>query len=759
MAVRNAVILSLSFVAAVSLLIITGASGGLCAGKGKKVVESDGNDLFFKGRALLIGCKKYPGYYRTVNGKKEPLQLNGPPNDVRLIKSLLEEKFNFDPNRITALSGWPRNKKRRPTRANIEREFQRLASVAEPGEQVVIFYAGHGSQQPANDDPLDQEPDNFDEILVPSDTIKWDDEKRSLTNVIVDDEIREWLRAIRSKGAFVWIIVDSCHSGTMTRGAPVHVMKFRYIPPSDLIPREEWVAAKQRTHVKAKTRGGLDVHEEGLDLELGGIVAMYAAQAGLLTPEGTFPPNSGTCHGLYTYTFAKIILQAESSLTYRELAARISASYGYPHPFIEGMPRDVDKEILGLRHWPERPRMLLGVKSEGGRLSLRAGHLHGILPGSILEVFPPAGKKGADNPIGHVKVISAAPLGSIVEPVAYGDLPSPRAEKLVPGCRCRTVFMDFGDMRLKVALQTVDRERVLPSEQDANITTHGSGKGPDKLEGILKEAIGKKENLVERVDNEAEADWFVRQIEDNVYLVPSSGWALSRPEGDKARESSSSIPPKYITTNLVKDLRKIARARNLLSISTQCSSKKSADGIVGIEVEPRLLSRSDDPVGEPIRFGPTGRTLRAGDIVGFKIKNKSRFPVDVTLLYIEDGYGITPIFPYSGISNRLNGGETLPPNYTSCAVKADVIERGQLVAIAVRAKPGEQRQDFSFLAQSKLERVTTRGPGEQLAAETPLGRLLESAMDGLNETRGLDPSELDSSYSLQHLSWTIVPDD
>ena len=39
-------------------------------------------------------------------------------------------------------------------------------------------------------------------------------------NAIVDDEIRIWVSAIRATGALVWVIVDTCHAGTMTRGAP-----------------------------------------------------------------------------------------------------------------------------------------------------------------------------------------------------------------------------------------------------------------------------------------------------------------------------------------------------------------------------------------------------------------------------------------------------------------------------------------------------------------------------------------------------------
>ena len=40
-------------------------------------------------------------------------------------------------------------------------------------------------------------------------------------NALVDDELGQKLDAIRAKGTFVWAIIDSCHSGTVTRGDSV----------------------------------------------------------------------------------------------------------------------------------------------------------------------------------------------------------------------------------------------------------------------------------------------------------------------------------------------------------------------------------------------------------------------------------------------------------------------------------------------------------------------------------------------------------
>ena len=62
-------------------------------------------------------------------------------------------------------------------------------------------------------------------------------------NAIVDNEIGAWLRAIAAKRAYVWVIFDCCHSGTMTRGAEL----VRELPPGMLVPREELDQARERT--------------------------------------------------------------------------------------------------------------------------------------------------------------------------------------------------------------------------------------------------------------------------------------------------------------------------------------------------------------------------------------------------------------------------------------------------------------------------------------------------------------------------------
>src|SRR5262249_53819919 len=145
----------------------------------------------------------------------------GPANDVVLLRETLVKHFGFAEGNIVTLSeqqGKDRGEKHYPTRKNIEREYKALADRAGAGDHVMIFMAGHGSPPPEDPNAAGAEPDGLDEIFLPRDVGKWDATAGKVANAIIDDELGEWLGAIRKKKASVWILVDACHSGTITRG-------------------------------------------------------------------------------------------------------------------------------------------------------------------------------------------------------------------------------------------------------------------------------------------------------------------------------------------------------------------------------------------------------------------------------------------------------------------------------------------------------------------------------------------------------------
>jgi hypothetical protein len=103
-----------------------------------------------------------------------------------------------------------------------------------PEDRVVFYFSGHGSNTPDLDG---DESDGVDEVLVTHDVRRVRrDGRAALTGVVTDDKLSSLIAAIPSEN--VWIIVDACHSGTVSRGVtmdnltlgtdPVFVKSFTY---------------------------------------------------------------------------------------------------------------------------------------------------------------------------------------------------------------------------------------------------------------------------------------------------------------------------------------------------------------------------------------------------------------------------------------------------------------------------------------------------------------------------------------------------
>ncbi len=150
-----------------------------------------------KNRALLIGV----GTYANLSAD---LFLKGPQNDVQLIKHLLQAKMGYQPDDIKILSD------KGATKQAIEDAFRSwLIEGTSEGDKVYFYFSGHGIQVRDLDG---DESDQTDEALAPYDLKIGEDD---FLNAITDDEIAKLLNDL--KGRAVTVVVDACHSGTITR--------------------------------------------------------------------------------------------------------------------------------------------------------------------------------------------------------------------------------------------------------------------------------------------------------------------------------------------------------------------------------------------------------------------------------------------------------------------------------------------------------------------------------------------------------------
>ncbi len=146
-----------------------------------------------------------------VNGAPNQRNLAGAVNDARRMADLATSSLGFPANDVVLLTDLD------ATRAGILKAFRKeLIEKTAPGDRVLFYYAGHGAQ--VSDVSGDETEDGLDEVLVPTDaSADLGAPDATLGGVVLDDEIDALVSEL--KGREVTVIVDACHSGTITRGA------------------------------------------------------------------------------------------------------------------------------------------------------------------------------------------------------------------------------------------------------------------------------------------------------------------------------------------------------------------------------------------------------------------------------------------------------------------------------------------------------------------------------------------------------------
>ncbi len=203
-------------------------------------------------KALLVGINKYP---------ESPLR--GCVNDVRAMKELLSKYGATADNVHVLLDG-------EGTREKILREVRWLVKGTAAGDVRLFHFSGHGTYVP--DESGDEK--NFrDECLVPVDNFA--------SGLLIDDELRKEYEKVHAEARLV-LIMDSCHSGTVSKGPRGERMRFLK-PPAGV---RKTIEKKRETFVaniaaKAeKALEGKDVSEAKKQATIAAMVKAAWAQMG-----------------------------------------------------------------------------------------------------------------------------------------------------------------------------------------------------------------------------------------------------------------------------------------------------------------------------------------------------------------------------------------------------------------------------------------------------------------------------------------------
>ncbi len=270
------------------------------------------HDASAKQRALLIGINDYLANDagQTATGGWVPQDLNGALNDVALMRSVLERRYGFPSESITILEN------EAATREAMLENLARIIADSGPGDTVYIHFSGHGSQV---EDRNGDETDGLDESILPYDARTGD------VPDITDDELGALLAGLKTDRA--WIVLDSCHSGTATRGA------------GQVLTRS----------VPLDPRG--DLYEAQPGPGAGSLEAPYVLMTGAAEYQSALdgPIDEGRHYGLFTLSMGRVMGQADAAIPARDLhhrvreeMARIGGQFGLyaiPEAQLEG-PED-----------------------------------------------------------------------------------------------------------------------------------------------------------------------------------------------------------------------------------------------------------------------------------------------------------------------------------------------------------------------------------------------------------------------------------
>ncbi|MDD4148798.1 MAG: caspase family protein [Bacteroidales bacterium] len=326
-------------------------------------------------------------------------------NDVPLIEKTLTE-LGFVETNVLYLADAD------ATKQGIVNAMQTLYSMVSAGDHVVIHYSGHGHQ--IFDDNED-EIDGLDEALVSYDAPMKMFEGYDGSLHFRDDELGEIINKFRIKlgsTGHILLFLDSCHSGTGTRGSA----KVRGGAPP-LIP-ENWSPKAKKDN---KVGFGISSNEgvtgaRGVTTEnLAKFVVFSGASANELNYE-TYDDDDNAV-GSLSYCIYKSFAQMKEGDTYRQVFARIMAEMATKAPFqnpaIEG---DIDYAVFGGDYAVQNEYFnLINVKSDS-IVEISAGRLAGINPGTIIAFVQPGTPKLVETTelICTGKVVSASNFSSKV---------------------------------------------------------------------------------------------------------------------------------------------------------------------------------------------------------------------------------------------------------------------------------------------------------------------------------------------------------
>lgn len=348
-------------------------------------------------RALIIAIDKYepPSTYKPASTARSNFRnLDGCVNDGRSIQSIVVSKFQFDAAKVDTLYNEAAN------RAGILKSMNDLLEASKANDIAFIYYAGHGSQVPNS---LAKETDKKDESMVPSDTYKEGVED------IRDKELAKIYNAFLDKGVKLTVIMDCCHSGSLSRG-PNAPGKSRFIADA----RYDAKDASQPTPPETRAEGNFLIISAAQDNE-------FAQEQ---RDENNIP------HGAFTIALCQALEQQSVNASvlnlFTSLRAIIKSNGKKQEPVLGGSSARQQQTLFGIEKGTLPDKSLIAISGfENGKVLLQGGFALGLNKENELVKF-----KGTDTLV-KVEIDSVIGVNKSMGRVTKGDIKDLKAGNLL----------------------------------------------------------------------------------------------------------------------------------------------------------------------------------------------------------------------------------------------------------------------------------------------------------------------------------------
>lgn len=426
-------------------------------------------------RALFVGVD----HYKFNNPNDDFNDLQGTVTDVSHIKASLQAVYGWQWDQPVAGQCKSANSisitltDACATRAAILGALAQLIQASAPGDTVMFYYAGHGSQ--ITDSQHLTQPSGWNDTILPTDAR---DPSAAAPTEILDEEINVLIEnANHIQGVNIVTIFDSCHSATGARGV------------TDGQPREiaPMIIATRNPLPKLGATGFARVQGYRVHLAAAGDseVAREAVMGGKGPPAGVFTTALvAAINALPGASFADIIEEAQRGTE--------AIGHGQQHPAAEGA---LDQGFNG----GGSPALLLAASHGAAGITLAAGSLSGLTAGSSFALFG----SWTDARNAHQPPLATGHLSAVDMDTATLVLDAPAA--LPAQLVARETQHLFGKLKLNVRVAIPDnatgaRQRAIAAVQalpfaqlaepaEIVLDVRGNGSAPLEVETTFGDGI------------------------------------------------------------------------------------------------------------------------------------------------------------------------------------------------------------------------------------------------------------------------------